>query len=70
MTTNCNDNKSWATADEIRFFQRSQIKGLSKLEFLQNYKEGIRHRKIWGSINKNKLMQALNKEITKEKGEV
>ena len=66
MATNLNDNRVWATNDEIRFFQRTTVKGMSKLEFLQNYKEGLCKRQNWQGFDKKRLFTELEKEITKE----
>ena len=61
--------KIWSTADEIRFFKSTSPMGITKLQFLINYKEAISHRNRWGTLDKKKIMTELNKEVKLLKGE-
>jgi hypothetical protein len=62
-------NSVWSTADEIRFFKDAHPLGVSKLKFLQNYKEALCERTNWDDIDKKKLMKELNKSIKLLQGE-
>jgi len=62
------DAAIWSTGDEISFIRDMQPKGISKLEFLQNYKEGLCTRVNWDTISKVKVMKFIETEINKEKG--
>lgn len=53
----------WGTSDEIRFLISTELKGISKKQFLLNYKEGIRYRSNWENINKEEVYKALEQEI-------
>ena len=53
----------WTTADEIRFFKQTRPTGVTRIEFLKNYKEALCNRTIWDKIDKNKVIKELNKEI-------
>ena len=60
------DSGVWETGDEIRFLKQATPSGMTKLEFLQNYKEGLCERNNWGLIDKKKLFRELNKQIQQE----
>lgn len=53
----------WSTSDEIRFLLSSEPKGISKKQFLLNYKEGMKYRSNWENINKEEVYKALEQEI-------
>ena len=57
----------WSTHDEIKFIKRTTPPlGLTRLKFLQNYKEGIQKRVDWDILNKEEIEVVLNQEIEKE----
>jgi hypothetical protein len=63
------EERTWTTANEIQFFKKVIPKEISKLQFLINYKEALRHRIYWGTIEKRKVLAELNKEIKQLQGE-
>ncbi len=57
----------WSTGDEIRFLRTTVPPfGLTRHEFLSNYKEAIKFRENWDVINKDEIEAFLTKEIEKE----
>lgn len=57
----------WSTANEIRFLRMAVPPfGLTRLEFLQNYKDAMALRENWDTMDKEEIEEKLNKEIEKE----
>jgi hypothetical protein len=57
----------WRTSDEIRFLRTTVPPfGLTRYEFLSNYKEAIKFRENWDVLNKEEIEAFLTKEIEKE----
>ena len=59
-------NNEWTTEDEIRFITTTHPKGMTKLQFLLNYKEASTHRTNWDKIKTKKLFKALEVLIKNE----
>jgi len=59
-------NDIWTTGDEIRFLKEALPKEITRVQFLQNYKEALNHRINWDVIDKKRLLRVLNNEINKE----
>lgn len=55
--------RSWGTTSEIDFLRNCELKSISRLEFLQNYKEGMKLRSNWGNIDPNVIQNVVDYEI-------
>ena len=72
------EGKNWSTTKEINYIKtvgtRKNINsqdnptayGKSRLELLKNYKEGCRRKFYWGQVNKEKIFEFLDAEISRE----
>jgi len=56
----------WTTGDEIKFIKETVPKEVSRLEFLNNYKEALCSREKWDAISKTKVIKCIESEINKE----
>ena len=62
-----NSDGEWGTTDEIRFIKTTNPKGISRLQFLLNYKEALQCRTNLGDMKKGSVIKALNAEINHER---